>query len=159
MPPRDKLYEVDLTNQLPHVTKLWMTSLVVIVVCLVRSSTPNCSGWTQNLVRKHQWFVWRVFLESWKQTYAIFKRWISCNGHLCYTVENSEVFTSKEKFFGVAFNRCLGETIFFCAGCLIFYRTARTSIYQRNAQELTNKRTAIKKTCLFSGCSKELHLT
>ena len=113
MPPRDKLYEVDLTNQLPHVTKLWMTSLVVIVVCLVRSSTPNCSGWTQNLVRKHQWFVWRVFLESWKQTYAIFKRWISCNGHLCYTVENSEVFTSKEKFFGVAFNRCLGETIFF----------------------------------------------
>ena len=31
-----------------------MTSFVVFVVCSVRSSTANCSGWTQNLIRKHQ---------------------------------------------------------------------------------------------------------
>ena len=30
-----------------------MTSFVVFVVCSVRSSTANCSGWTQNLIRKH----------------------------------------------------------------------------------------------------------
>ena len=45
-------------------------------------------------------------------------------------------------FFGVAFNRCLGDTIFLCG--LLFqkptlHRTARTSIYQRNAQELTKE--------------------
>ena len=31
-----------------------MTSFVVFVVCSVRSSTADCSGWTQNLIRKHQ---------------------------------------------------------------------------------------------------------
>ena len=31
-----------------------MTSFVIFVVCSVRSSTANCSGWTQNLIRKHQ---------------------------------------------------------------------------------------------------------
>ena len=31
-----------------------MTSFVVFVVCSVRSSTANCSGWTQNWIRKHQ---------------------------------------------------------------------------------------------------------
>ena len=45
-------------------------------------------------------------------------------------------------FFGVAFNRCLEDTIFLCG--LLFqkptlHRTARTSIYQRNAQELTKE--------------------
>ena len=45
-------------------------------------------------------------------------------------------------FFGVAFNRCLGDTTFLCG--LLFqkptlHRTARTSIYQRNAQELTKE--------------------
>ena len=31
-----------------------MTSFVVFVVCSIRSSTANCSRWTQNLIRKHQ---------------------------------------------------------------------------------------------------------
>ena len=31
-----------------------MTSFAIFVVCSVRSSTANCSGRTQNLIRKHQ---------------------------------------------------------------------------------------------------------
>ena len=87
------------------------------------------------------WFVWEC---SWKieKNLMLFTRWKSCNGHLCYIVENSEVFILKENFFGVAFNRCLEDTIFLCG--LLFqkptlHRTARTSIYQRNAQELTKE--------------------
>ena len=81
---------------------------------------------------------------SWKieNKLILFTRWKSCNGNLCYTVENSEVFICKENCFGVAFNRCLEDTIFLCG--LLFqkptlHRTARTSIYQRNAQELTKE--------------------
>ena len=74
---------------------------------------------------------------SWKIEIKLmlFTWWKSCNGHLCYTVENSDVFTCKETFFGVAFNRYLEDTIFLCG--LLFHRHARTSIYQRIAQELT----------------------
>ena len=161
-----------------------MTSFVVFVVCSVRSSTANCSGWTQNLIRKHQgnYFTQDRDSSLFTQEYAkelfeaqgniiykdisrkpkvpqdlicmasvlgklknklmLFTRRKLCNGHLCYTVENSEVFTCNESFFGVAFNRCLGDTIFLCG--LLFqkptlHRTARTSIYQRNAQELTKE--------------------
>ena len=77
-----------------------------------------------------------------KNKLMLFTRRKLCNGHLCYTVENSEVFTCKENFFGVAFNRCLGDTVFL-SGLLFqkptLHRTARTSIYQRNAQELTKE--------------------
>ena len=181
MSSREKSSEVDLTNQWPHVTRLWMTSFVVFVVCSVHSSTANCSGWTQNLIRKHQGYYFTQDRDSslFTQEYAkelfegqgniiykdisrkskaphedlictasvenklmLFTRWKSCNGHLCYTVENSEVFTCKENFFGVAFNRCLEDTIFLC-GFLFqkptLHRTTRTSIYHRNAQELTKE--------------------
>ena len=81
---------------------------------------------------------------SWKieNQLMLFTRWKSWYGHLCYTVENSEVFTCKENLFGVAFNRCLKDTIFLCGLLfqkLTLHRTARTSIYQRNAQELTKE--------------------
>ena len=84
MPPRDKLYEVDLTNQLPHVTKLWMTSLVVIVVFLVRSSTPNCSGWTQNLIRKHQGYYFTQDRDSSLFTQEYAKELIEAQGNIIY---------------------------------------------------------------------------
>ena len=68
----------------------------------------------------------------------LFTRWKSCNGHLCYTVENSEMFTCKENFFGVAFNRCLEDQ----------------DQYLPKKRSRTNNITVIKKTCLFSGLSK-----
>ena len=83
------------------------------------------------------------------------------HGHLCYTVENSEVFTCKESFFGVAFNRRLEDRIF-----LVRVVISKTNAspnckdqYLPKKRSRTNKGTAIKKTCLFSGLSKELHLT
>ena len=63
--------------------------------------------------------------------------------------------------FGVAFNRRLEDRIF-----LVRVVISKTNAspnckdqYLPKKRSRTNKRTAIKKTCLFSGLSKELHLT
>ena len=67
------------------------------------------------------------------------------------------------KSFLVLLSTVVSKIQFFLCGLLFkkptLHRTPRTSIYQRNAQELLNKGTAVKKTCLFSGLSQELHLS
>ena len=98
------------------------------------------------------WFVWRVFLENWKKNLMLFTRWKSYNGHLCYTVEKSEVFICKENLFGVAFNRCLEDTIFLCG--LLFQKPTMASPnckdqYLPKKRSRTNKRTTIKDLFVF----------
>ena len=105
------------------------------------------------------WFVCECY---WKvENKLILTRWKACNEHLCYKVENSEMFTCKENFFGVAFSTVVSEIQFFCAGS--YFKNQRFTELQRpvftKKRSRTNKRTAIKKTCLFFGLSKEPHLT
>ena len=171
-----------------------MTTFVVFVVCSVRSSTANCSGWTQNLIRKHRGNV-KNYRDSslFSQEYA--KELFEAQGNiiykdisrkpkapqdlismasvlgklktnLCYLCDENHAMdtcaiqwrTGKclpvKKIFWVLFSTIVSKIQFFCAGCYFknqpwLHRTARTSIYQRNAQELTNKRTAIKDLFVF----------
>ena len=60
-----------------------MTTFVVFVVCSVRSSTANCSGWTQNLIRKHRGNV-KDYRDSslFSQEYA--KELFEAQGNIIY---------------------------------------------------------------------------
>ena len=159
-----------------------MTPFVVFVVCSVGSSTANCSGWTQNLIRKHQGNITQdrdssLFTQEYPKELFEAQRNIIYNDisrkfkapqdlicmasvlgklktNLCYLRDENHAMdtypiqwrTAKclpvRKNFVVAFNRCLEDTTFLCG--LLFqkptlHRTARTSIYQRNSQELTKE--------------------
>ena len=114
------------------------------------------------LFRMNSKFNKKTSRKCYRQKTGIYLFLLRNNGHLCYTVENSDVFTHKKTFFGVAFNRCLKDTIFLCG--LLFQKPTMASPnckdqYLPKKRSRTNKGTAIKKTCLFSGLSKELHLT
>ena len=132
-----------------------MTSFVVFVVCSVRSSTANCSGWTQKLIRKHQGNITQERDSSlFTQEYA--KELFEAQGNIIYKdisrkpkvpqdlicmasvlgkLKTSSCYLRDENhatdtcaiqwktakcllvtkiFFGVAFNRCLGDTIVLC---------------------------------------------
>ena len=77
-----------------------------------------------------------------KTSSRYFTRWKSCIGHLCYTVENSEVFTCKEIFL-MLLSTVVSKYNFFCAGC--YFKNQRFTELQGqvftkgNAQELTKE--------------------
>ena len=141
---------------------LWMTWFVVFVVCSVRSSTANCSGWTQKLIRKHQGNVTQDRDSSlFTQEYAkelfeaqgniIFKNILRkrkapqdliCMASVIGKLKTS-LYLRDEKH---AMNtyatkwrtaKCLPVRKIFLVLLLTVVSKIRTSIYQRNAQELT----------------------
>ena len=61
-----------------------MTSFVVFVVCSVRSSTANCSGWTQNLIRKHQGNYFTQDRDSSLFTQEYAKELFEAQGNIIY---------------------------------------------------------------------------
>ena len=177
-----------------------MTSFVVFVVCSVRSSTANCSGWTQNWIRKHHGNYFTQDRDSSLFTQEYAKELFKAQGNIIYKdisrkpkapqdlicmasvlgkLKTSSCYLRDENHAmdtcaiqwktakcllvtKIFFNRCLGDTIFLCG--LLFQKPAMASPngkdqYLPKKRSRTNKRTAIKKTCLFSGLSKELHLT
>ena len=178
-----------------------MTSFVVFVVCSVRSSTANCSGWTQNLIIKHQGNVTQDRDSSlFTQEYA--KELFEAQGNIIYKdisrkpkapqdlicmasvlgkLKTSSCYLRDEnhamdtyaiqwrtakclpvrKIFLVLLSTVVSKIQFFMR-VVISKTNASPSCkdqYWPKKRSKTNKRTAIKKTCLFSGLSKELHLT
>ena len=162
-----------------------MTSFVVFVVCSVRSSTANCSGWTQNLIRKHQGNYFTQDRDSSLFTQEYAKELFEAQGNIIYKdisrkpkapqdlicmasvlgkLKTSSCYLRDENHamdtYAIQWRtaKCLpvrkiclvllwtvvSKIQFFCAGCYFknqpwLHRTARTSIYQRNAQELTKE--------------------
>ena len=61
-----------------------MTSFVAFVVCSVRSSTANCSEWTQNLIRKHQGNYFTQDRDSSLFTQEYAKELFEAQGNIIY---------------------------------------------------------------------------
>ena len=106
------------------------------------------------------WFVWRVFLENWKQAHAIDAKKIMQWTLMLYSGEQRSVYLWG-KFFWCCFQP-LSRRYHFFVRVVILKTNASPNCkdqYLAKKRSRTNKRTAIKKTCLFSGLSKELRLT
>ena len=109
------------------------------------------------------WFVWRVFLENWKQAHAILRD----ENHAMdtYAIQwRTAKCLPVRKIFLVLLWTVVSKIQFFCAGCYFknqpwLHRSNCKDQYLPKKRSRTNKRTAIKKTCLFFGLWKELHLT
>ena len=178
-----------------------MTSFVVFVVCSVRSSTANCSEWTQNLIRKHQGNVTQdrdssLFTQEYAkelfeaQANIIYKdisrkskapQDLICMASVLGKLKTSSCYLRDEnhamdtyaipwrtakcllvrKFFWCCFQPLSRRYIFFVRVVISKTNTSPNwkDQYLPKKRSRTNKGTAIKKTCLFSGLSKELHLT
>ena len=105
------------------------------------------------------WFVWRVLLESWKQAYTYAMKSMQWTLML-QSGEQRNVYL-KGKFFWCCFQP-LSRRYNFFVRVVISKTNASPNCkdqYLPKKRSRTNKRTAIKKTCLFFGLSKELHLT
>ena len=106
------------------------------------------------------WFVWRVFLENWKQAHAIYAMKIMQWTLVLYSGKQRSVYLYR-KFFWCCFQP-LSRRYNFFVRVVISKTNASPNCkdqYLPKKRSRTNKRTAIKKTCLFFGLSKELHLT
>ena len=178
-----------------------MTSFVVFVVCSVRSSTANCSGWTQNLIRKHQGNYFTQDRDSSLFTKEYAKELFEAQGNIVYQDISRKSKAPQDLIYMASVlgklktNWCylrdenhamdtyaiqwrtakylpvrkiflvLSSTVvlfwrynFLCG--LLFQKPTPNykDQYLPKKRSRNNKRTSIKKTCLFSGLSKELPL-
>ena len=102
-----------------------------------------------------------LYGECWKQAHAIYAMKIMQWTLVLYSGEQRRVYSCKENFFGGCFQP-LSRRYNFFVRVVISKTNASPNCkdqYLPKKRSRTNKRTAIKKTCLFFGLSKELHLT